>query len=249
LAGVAIKGISGGMKVGGAAAKGVSTVSKLEKAEKTMAVAQMGVGLAQSAKGMLPSGGGGGGGGGGSSGGGKDSGKKILGLIILIFVIIFIVMIAMWFMNSGGMQQSACSQFTAEKQRQAFLENDMMRRIQDWFANPFGIRAAAGEYEQVETGQQEATTTPEQAFSIEMRVTPAIVQYDSPSVTLIITAKNQGSTAIKELALEIFSEHPIDNSSVCGVKRCFTIANVNPLCGNSTQDPETLKCTLSNIAP
>ena len=244
---MAIKGASAGIKVGGAASKGASAVGKLEKAQNVMNVAQQGVGVAQSVKGILPGGGGGGGG-----GGGKDSGKKILGLIILIFVVIFIVMIAMWFMNSGGLQQSAGSQFSAEKQRQAFLENDMMRRIQDWFANPFGIRAAAGEYEQVDEGTQEATTTPEQAFSIELRVTPAIVQYGNPSVTLIITAKNQGSTAIKELALEIFSEHPIINVTDAPIERCFTIdlANFpNLACDVSERDPYALRCTLNNIAP
>ncbi|MDD5181859.1 MAG: hypothetical protein PHC66_01660 [Candidatus Nanoarchaeia archaeon] len=147
----------------------------------------------------------------------KDAGHRMfgglsifkgVGPVIGIFLIILLIMVVFWFMSKGGLQATGGSEYTAEKQTETLFQNVWIRRVEDWFANPFGVRATSGEYEETSTTSPTTSTAPNQAFTVEIKTTPSIVQYNTNGITAVITTKNEGTTIIKELKLNITSEQP-----------------------------------------
>lgn len=194
----------------------------------------------------MPKFGGGGGGGGGPSvfGGGSNKPKSsTTTIIIMIFALVIFAIIAFWYISSGGLQQSAGSQYVSEQQTQNLLENVWMRRIQNFFSNPFGISASSGTYEDVSEVSQASSSAPNQVFSLSLQVTPSMVTYNSQSLIAVITIQNEGSTTIKDMVISIESQQP--------ARSCVRFSSSSFPRGAECKEEETgkYKCTLLEEIP
>lgn len=198
--------------------------------------------------------------GGGIAGGfsrGKDffhpgNANKSFMIIIFVFAILAVLIFVFWFIRAGGLQNTAGNQFVAEQQTQDIVESTWLKRLTNWFENPFGVQATTGEYEEQESGTQASTSAPNQAFSVDIKATPVLVSYDTSSLTFIATVKNAGNTELKQLDLKLFSEHPIYNSPLDNrLVRCFRFTNENTDQGCYYSDGygEELTCKLFDIQP